>query len=190
MRKYNIKNNIQIYQKKELLDRRENMLKEITKSDGYLPDSILHDDMDKGILDYVINNFIVISDGEKIPVLPKILTIQRWGEISSNWNFLDDDKKSSEETPQEKFISIFKQYITIQKKLLESAKKTYELLEILFDKINSKKEVKEKFTYPFLVYIVCYININIFIRTSYIFFYIYKFWYWSFIFFYFFYSST
>jgi hypothetical protein len=92
MRKYNIKNNIQIYQKKELLDRRENMLKEITKSDGYLPDSILHDDMDKGILDYVINNFIVISDGEKIPVLPKILTIQRWGEISSNWNFLDDDK--------------------------------------------------------------------------------------------------
>lgn len=92
MSNYKRKNNIEIYQKKTVIDRREEMLKEITKSDGYLPDSILHDDMDKGMLDYVIENFVVVSDGNKIPVLPKILTIQRWGEISSNWEFLDDDK--------------------------------------------------------------------------------------------------
>ena len=85
------KNNISVYPGKELLGRRQEMLDRITTADTYLPEAILHDDLDSGMLDYVSENFVVISDGEKIPVMPKILTVQRWGEISSNWSFADID---------------------------------------------------------------------------------------------------
>jgi len=85
------KNNINIYPNKELTDRREELLSGITNSDTNLPDSILHDDLDLGMLEYVSKNLKVISDGEEIPLIKKILTIQRWGEISSNWSFSDDD---------------------------------------------------------------------------------------------------
>lgn len=42
-------------------------------------------------MDFVTNNFVVISDGKKIPVIPKILTIQRWVQIMNTWEFSDDD---------------------------------------------------------------------------------------------------
>ena len=91
------KNNIdvyggkQTYLGKDVVDRRQELLDRITKSDTFLPDSILHDDLDMGMLEFVKKNFVVISDGEKIPVIPKILTIQRWGEFTNNWTFSDDD---------------------------------------------------------------------------------------------------
>lgn len=91
------KNDIDVYGKKEyyqgqrITERRQELLDRITKSDTYLPDSILHDDLDGGMLDFVKQNFVVISDGEKIPIIPKIMTIQRWGEFTNNWNFSDDD---------------------------------------------------------------------------------------------------
>jgi hypothetical protein len=85
------KNNIQIYKGKELTSRRQQLLDRITKSDTYLPDSILHDDLDLGMLDFIKENFKVISDGNQIPIIPKILTIQRWGEITNSWNFSDED---------------------------------------------------------------------------------------------------
>lgn len=91
------KNDIDVYGKKEyyqgqrITERRQELLDKITKSDTYLPDSILHDDLDSGMLDFVKQNFVVISDGEKIPIIPKIMTIQRWGEFTNNWNFSDDD---------------------------------------------------------------------------------------------------
>lgn len=91
------KNNIDVYGVKptylgkDVVDRRQELLDRITKSDTYLPDSILHDDLDMGMLEFVKNNFVVVSDGDKIPVIPKILTIQRWGEFTNNWNFSDDD---------------------------------------------------------------------------------------------------
>ena len=91
------KNNINVYETEEsrpgqkIIDRRQELLDRITKSDSYLPDSILHDDLDMGMLDFVKTNFIVNSDGEKIPIIPKILTIQRWAEFSNNWQFSDDD---------------------------------------------------------------------------------------------------
>lgn len=91
------KNDIDVYGKKEyyqgqrITERRQELLDRITKSDTYLPDSILHDDLDGGMLDFVKQNFVVVSDGEKIPIIPKIMTIQRWGEFTNNWNFSDDD---------------------------------------------------------------------------------------------------
>lgn len=85
------KTDIQIYKGKELTARRQELLDRITKSDAYLPDSILHDDLDKGMLDFVTKNFVVVTDGEKIPTIPKILTIQRWAQIMNTWEFSDDD---------------------------------------------------------------------------------------------------
>lgn len=85
------KNNIKVYKQNELTDRREEMLNQITKSDTFLPESVLHDDLDKGMLDYVKKNFIVITNGLQIPIIPKMLTIQRWGEIAETWIYVDDD---------------------------------------------------------------------------------------------------
>lgn len=85
------KNNIQVYKGKELTERRQELLDKITKSDSYLPDSVLHDDLDSGMLDFVKTNFQVISGGTKIPVIPKIMTIQRWSQITNTWEFSDDD---------------------------------------------------------------------------------------------------
>jgi len=91
------KNNIDVYggkeyyEGKQIVERRQELLDRITKSDSYLPDSILHDDLDGGMLTFVKENFVVTTDGIKIPVIPKILTIQRWGEFTQNWGFSDDD---------------------------------------------------------------------------------------------------
>lgn len=97
------KNNISVYTEKQLTERRQELLDKITKSDSYLPDSILHDDLDKGLLDYVKDKFVVVSDGKKIPVINKILTIQRWAEFTNNWEFTDEDKNV-----QLPFISIIR----------------------------------------------------------------------------------
>lgn len=92
------KNNINVYRQvgtepteKELIPRRQELLDRITKSDTYLPDPILHDDLDMGMLEYVKENLKVVSDGTQIPIIPKILTVQRWGEISNTWTFSDED---------------------------------------------------------------------------------------------------
>lgn len=85
------KTNIQIYKGKELTNRRQELLEMMTKSDTYLPDSILHDDLDKGFLDYVNNTFKIVSDSKQIPIINKILTIQRWGEFTQTWTFTDED---------------------------------------------------------------------------------------------------
>lgn len=86
-----VKKSISIYKEKQLTERRQELLDRITKSDSYLPDAILHDDLDLGFLEYVQETFKVVSDGNTIPIIPKILTIQRWGEFTSNWEFSDDD---------------------------------------------------------------------------------------------------
>ena len=88
---YPKKNNIKVYTQSELTERRKELLERITKSDTFLPESILHDDLDLGMLDFVKQHFNVISDGKEIPIIPKILTIQRWGEFTNNWTFSDED---------------------------------------------------------------------------------------------------
>jgi hypothetical protein len=90
------KNNIQVYgTTKDMYDapvRRQELLDRITKSDSFLPDSILHDDLDLGMLDFIKENFKIVSDGEQIPIIPKILTIQRWAELENSWEFVDEDR--------------------------------------------------------------------------------------------------
>lgn len=75
-----------------VLARRQELLDKITKSDTNLPDGILHDDLDMGMLEFIKKNFVIVSNGETIPVIPKILTIQRWGEFTNTWEFTDEDQ--------------------------------------------------------------------------------------------------
>ena len=88
---YPKKNDIKVYIEKENVERRGELLDKITEADTFLPDSVLHDDLDLGMLEFVKENLKVVSDEEQIPIIPKILTVQRWGEISNNWTFADDD---------------------------------------------------------------------------------------------------
>ena len=74
-----------------VIGRRKELLEEITKSDTFLPDSIMHVDMVLGMREFVKENFKIMSDGEELPIIPKILTIQRWSEFKNNWNFSDED---------------------------------------------------------------------------------------------------
>lgn len=86
------KNNINVYDKtKNITNNRSELLNKIIDNDTYLPDSILHDDLDLGMLEYVKTHFVIISDGVQIPIIPKILTIQRWSEFENNWEFTDDE---------------------------------------------------------------------------------------------------
>ena len=87
----NVYSNKDTYEGEHILKRREELLDKITKSDSFLPDSILHDDLDRGMLDYIKETFKIVSDGVQIPVIDKILTIQRWGEFTNNWSFSDAD---------------------------------------------------------------------------------------------------
>jgi hypothetical protein len=87
----NVYDNLETYQGEDLMNRRQELLDRITKADSYLPDSVLHDDLDMGMLEFVKKNFVIISDNNQIPILPKILTIQKWAELSNNWSFSDDD---------------------------------------------------------------------------------------------------
>ena len=47
------------------MDRRQELLNSITKGDSFLPDSVLHDDLDMGMLDFVKENFQIVTDGQK-----------------------------------------------------------------------------------------------------------------------------
>ena len=73
---YPRKNDIEIYDQKEILARRQELLDRITNADTYLPDAVLHDDLDLGMLEFVKENFKINSDGTQIPIIPKILTVQ------------------------------------------------------------------------------------------------------------------
>ena len=91
------KNDIKVYQDnkhgqpEEVTGNRQALLDKITKSDTFLPDSVLHDDLDGGMLDFVKKNFKVVTDGKEFLIVDKILTNQRWAEFSNNWEFSDDD---------------------------------------------------------------------------------------------------
>ena len=61
------KNDINVYSNKELLERRRELLEEITNQDTNLPESILHEDLDFGMLEFVKKNLLFqTGDGNTI----------------------------------------------------------------------------------------------------------------------------
>jgi hypothetical protein len=86
-----IKTNLDITYDKTLLERREELLDMITENGTYLPKSLLHDDLDRGMLDFVKNDLKIISDGKIIPTLDKIISTQNWSQYTETWTFIDED---------------------------------------------------------------------------------------------------
>ena len=73
-------------------NRRKELGELLTEDGTFLPKSVLHEDMDSGMLEFVQNDLETTSSGKKIPVIDRILTLQRWAEFSQTWSFSTEDK--------------------------------------------------------------------------------------------------
>ena len=73
-------------------DRRVELLDKINKDGTFLPKSLLHEDLDRGFLDFVKNNLKTVTDGKTIPIVDIILTTQNWAQFTQTWNFSNLDK--------------------------------------------------------------------------------------------------
>ena len=72
---------------------RRTELANLINDDGtYLPKSIVHADLDTGMLDFVLNELQTSVSGKKINLIDKILTLQRWAEFSQTWKFSNEDR--------------------------------------------------------------------------------------------------
>jgi hypothetical protein len=87
-----------------LYGRREELLSYITKDGTYLPKSLLHDDLDRGMLDFVKNTLEMTTAGSRVPVVDIIITSQNWSQFTETWNFRDLD--SNVDLP---FITVIRQ---------------------------------------------------------------------------------
>ena len=73
-------------------ERRQELLDKINEHGTYLPKSILHEDLDRGFLDFVKEELGIVSDGKKVPVIDILITTQNWAQFTKSWNFNDLDK--------------------------------------------------------------------------------------------------
>jgi hypothetical protein len=81
--------------KKTLSARREQLLEYINEDGTYLPKSVLHADLDRGMLDFVKNDLQVITAGETIPMVDIIITTQNWSQYVETALFVDLDYNPS-----------------------------------------------------------------------------------------------
>lgn len=84
--------NINIQPQKIGVERRQEILDDISYKGTFLPKSVLEEDMDESLINFIKNdkriNFTI--DGVKVPVI--FLTIQRWSEFSQTWQTSDKFK--------------------------------------------------------------------------------------------------
>ena len=90
-----IKKTIPLTFPKTLFPRREQLLEKINKDGTYLPKSILHADLDGGMLNFVQNELQTVVDGKVIPTVDIIITTQNWSQFTETWNFQDLDSNVS-----------------------------------------------------------------------------------------------
>jgi len=86
-----IKSDIDIAYDKILFERRRELLDKINENGTYLPKSLLHEDLDRGMLDFVKNDLEIKSEGKIIPFLDRILSTQNWSQYTESWTFIDGD---------------------------------------------------------------------------------------------------
>lgn len=87
-----IKKDLKLTPDKILLERRKELLEFIQEDGTYLPKSVLHADLDRGMLDFVRDDLEMIADGEKVNPIDIITTTQNWSQFTETWNFQDLDK--------------------------------------------------------------------------------------------------
>lgn len=90
-----IKKNIKLTPQLYGPSRRQEMLDQINQYGTFLPKSILHEDLDRGFLDFVKNELRVVTDGKVVPVVDILITTQNWAQFTQTWNINDLDKNVS-----------------------------------------------------------------------------------------------
>ena len=70
-------------------DRIEELMCETDTKTKYLPRTILLEDLDQALFDYVNNEMKVVIDGNALSVI--YLDNDRWGELSKTWKLMDGD---------------------------------------------------------------------------------------------------
>jgi hypothetical protein len=63
-----IKKHIPLTDEKTLYSRREELVDKINRDGTYLPKSILHNDLDGGMLEFVKNDLKTVVSGKAIPI--------------------------------------------------------------------------------------------------------------------------
>ena len=86
-----VKPTLPLVPKKVLSERREQLLEYIKEDGTYLPKSVLHADLDRGMLDFVKTELEVVTAGKVVPMLDIIITTQNWTQYLETWQFVDLD---------------------------------------------------------------------------------------------------
>jgi hypothetical protein len=89
-----IKKNLPLTEPKTLLPRRKELLDKINKDGTFLPKSLLHADLDGGMLDFVKNELTLVVEGKTVPTVDIIITLQNWSQFTETWNFQNIDKNA------------------------------------------------------------------------------------------------
>ena len=87
-----VKKQIQLVPPKTLSARREQLLEYINKDGTYLPKSVLHADLDRGMLDFVRDSLKTVVEGKVVPTVDIIITTQNWSQFTETWNIQNIDK--------------------------------------------------------------------------------------------------
>jgi hypothetical protein len=90
-----VKPTLPLVPKKTLSARREQLLKYINKDGTYLPKSVLHADLDRGMLDFVKGDLEVVTAGKVVPMVDIIITTQNWIQYVETALFVDLDYNPS-----------------------------------------------------------------------------------------------
>jgi len=90
-------------------ERREQLLEDINKDGTYLPKSLLHEDLDRGFLDFIKNDLKTVVSGKVVKVVDILMTTQNWSQFTQTWDFNNIDKNvqppfiTTVRTPEVKF---------------------------------------------------------------------------------------
>jgi hypothetical protein len=90
-----VKPTLPLVPKKTLSARREQLLEYINKDGTYLPKSVLHADLDRGMLDFVKDDLQVVTAGKIVPMVDIIITTQNWSQYVETALFVDLDYNPS-----------------------------------------------------------------------------------------------
>jgi hypothetical protein len=91
-KKNNIKKHIPLTEEKVGYPRREELLDKINRDGTYLPKSILHADLDGGMLEFVKNDLKTVVSGKIIPMIDILITTQNWSQFAQTWDIQNIDK--------------------------------------------------------------------------------------------------
>ena len=90
-----VKPTLPLVPKKTFSARREQLLEYINKDGTYLPKSVLHADLDRGMLDFVKGDLEVVTAGKVVPMVDIIITTQNWSQYVETALFVDLDYNPS-----------------------------------------------------------------------------------------------